>query len=156
MNNFLGRLKMYELEILDGDNLKQKRLVNLEVLARRERREQQKQERQEQEQIKQQSLVEVRRKSYIKGWWIANILPEDWRGELEVLRYELLVKKKRNVLINFITVVHLLDMFKAHLQIKLENIWFFNKEVSSLEPLTKGELKTNNHRVTVSFFDFKS
>jgi hypothetical protein len=47
-------------------------------------------------------------------------------------------------------------MFKAHLQIKLENIWFFNKEVSSLEPLTKGELKTNNHRVTVSFFDFKS
>ena len=100
--------------------------------------------------------LKLRRKSYIKDWWLVNIFPEDWRGELEVLRYELFVKKKRNVLINFITIVHLLDMFKAHLQIKLENIWFFNKEASSLKPLTKGELKTNNHRVTVSFFDFKS
>lgn len=60
--------------------------------------------------------------------WLAHALPEDWCGELEALRYQLLIKQKRsNWFVRFITIKCLLEMLWAYLQIKVENIWLSNK-----------------------------
>ena len=90
----------------------------------------------------QQSSVEIRRQSHIKGW-LAKILPEEWRGELEALRYRWLAKKKRHkVLVNFITGICLLGMLKAYLQIKVENVWLLKKRAR----LQKLAVKTKKKR----------
>ncbi len=110
--------------------------------------------------MNQQPPVEIQESHILKGR-LVNRLPEDWRADLEALRHHLVTRKKQpKFLVNLITIIHLLDMLKAHIQIKLENISLFsknkNKEVCSPKLLTGGDLKTNNHRATVSFFDFKS
>jgi len=75
---------------------------------------------------KQQSLAAIRRQSHIKGW-LAKILPEDWRGELEALRRRWLAKKRHKVLVDFMTGICLLGMLKAYLQIKVENVWLLRR-----------------------------
>jgi hypothetical protein len=75
----------------------------------------------------QNSSVEIKQKSHIKGW-LPNTLPEEWRGELEALRYCWLEEGKPEVWIVIITGFNLLIMFKAYLQIKVENIWLFKRK----------------------------
>lgn len=69
----------------------------------------------------QKSSVEIKQKSHIKGW-VTHILPEDWCGELEALRYEWFKADIPEPWIEIMTSFNLLTMFKADLQIKVENI----------------------------------
>ncbi|GAB1544596.1 hypothetical protein NUACC21_72720 [Scytonema sp. NUACC21] len=62
-------------------------------------------------------------RSYIITGWIACVLPEDWRGNLETLRYELISANQSKWYIRFITVTTLLDMLCGGIQIKLENLY---------------------------------
>ncbi|WP_407890484.1 hypothetical protein [Scytonema sp. NUACC26] len=75
----------------------------------------------------QKSSVEIKQKSHIKGW-VTNIIPEDWCGELEVLRYTWFQQDKGEFWIEIMTRFHLLTMFKACLQIKVENKWLFKRK----------------------------
>ncbi|MEJ6487850.1 hypothetical protein N0Y54_42665 [Nostoc punctiforme UO1] len=71
--------------------------------------------------------VEIRQKSHIKGW-LSNILSEEWRAELEALRYRWFTEEKPELWIKIMTGFHLLDMLKGYFQIKLENRWLFKRK----------------------------
>jgi len=67
------------------------------------------------------------RKRSSKGYvrWLAKVLPEEWRGELEALRHRWRRQRHPKFLIELRTVLCLLDMLKAFIQIKVENTMFF-------------------------------
>ncbi len=73
--------------------------------------------------------VEIKQKSHIKGW-PSKILLEEWRGELEALRYGWLKEDKPELWIKIMTGFCLLVFVKAYLQIKVENIWLPKKKQS--------------------------
>ncbi|BAY96055.1 hypothetical protein NIES3275_81320 (plasmid) [Microchaete diplosiphon NIES-3275] len=74
-----------------------------------------------QKQRNRQRLVEL------KGF-LASLLPEDWQADLNDWRYQQLVQKKKPKLwVNIMTGFHLLGMFKAYLQIQVENMWPYKR-----------------------------
>lgn len=77
----------------------------------------------------QNSSVEIQQKSHIKGW-PSKILPEGWRRDLQDLRYTWLLEGKPELWIKIMTGFRLLEMLKAYLQIKVENIWLPKKKRS--------------------------
>jgi len=63
---------------------------------------------------------------HIKGW-VTKVLPEEWCGEIEALRRRWYDQHKGEFWIEIMTSFHLHAMFKAYLQIKVENIWLSKK-----------------------------
>jgi WD40 repeat protein len=63
-------------------------------------------------------------KSYIITGWVICVLPEDWRGDLEALRYELIAANKPKFYVRFITVTTLLDMLYGGIRVKLQNLYY--------------------------------
>ena len=79
--------------------------------------------------MERQKQAHAHQESHIKGW-LSKILLEEWRGELEALRYEWLKEGKPELWIKIMTSFCLLGLLKAYLQIKVENIWLPKKKQS--------------------------
>ncbi|BAY28167.1 hypothetical protein NIES2100_79960 (plasmid) [Calothrix sp. NIES-2100] len=62
-----------------------------------------------------------------KGYmpWLRKVLPQDWWGELEALRHKWRKQGQSKLWIRVMTHIHLLDMLKGYVQIKIENAKFF-------------------------------
>lgn len=78
---------------------------------------------------------------------LVHILPEDWRGNLEALRYELIAAKKSRWHIRFITAVVLLDMLRGSIRIKLDNLYSdeFGMAAISSRTITDNKKILKNH-----------
>jgi hypothetical protein len=80
--------------------------------------------------INRQRLAEQQENHILKGF-LASLLREEWRADLNDWRYQQLVRKKKSkLLVNMMTGLKLLEMFKAYLQIQVENIWPYKRNQS--------------------------
>ncbi len=59
---------------------------------------------------------------YIMTGFVIKILPEDWIGNLEALRYELIKAKQLRWRIRILTIKALLQMIWAGIKIKIEDL----------------------------------
>ena len=70
-----------------------------------------------------------RQKSYITGW-TCKILPEEYLGELEALRYRWFKEGKSELWIKIMTGFHFLYILKSELQKKVDDMWLPSKKRS--------------------------
>jgi len=74
--------------------------------------------------LKGKQIKQKEQRSYTLTDKLVHILPEEYRADLNTLHYRLLIKQKHpKWLVQILTIMCLLDMFRGWLQIKLENIW---------------------------------
>lgn len=85
--------------------------------------------------------------SYIITGWIIFVLPEDWRSDLEALRYELIAASKPKLYVRFLTVTTLLDMLYGGIRVKLQNLYYGNDlmAVTGRRYITENKDKSVNH-----------
>ncbi|MEA5622799.1 WD40 repeat domain-containing protein [Nostoc sp. UHCC 0251] len=77
-------------------------------------------------QSKRQKNTSNTQNSYIITGWVICVLPEDWRGDLEALRYELIAANKPKFYVRFITATTLIDMLFGGIRVKLHNLYYGN------------------------------
>lgn len=75
------------------------------------------------QQSKQHNKTSNTQSNYIITGWVVCVLPEDWRGNLEALRYELITAKNPTWYVRFITVTTLLDMLFGGIRVKWQNFY---------------------------------
>jgi WD40 repeat protein len=86
--------------------------------------------------------------SYIITGWVVYVLPEDWRGNLEALRCELISANKPDLHIKIITVITLLDMVFGGIRVKLHNFYDGNNFMAAIgrRSITNGKDRLANHK----------
>uniref|UniRef100_UPI0039E0B7DB WD40 repeat domain-containing protein n=1 Tax=Anabaena sp. CCY 9910 TaxID=3103870 RepID=UPI0039E0B7DB len=77
-------------------------------------------------QSKQHNNTSNTQTSYIITGWVVCVIPEDWRSDLEALRYELITAKNPTWYVRFITVTTLVDMLFGGIRVKLHNFYYGN------------------------------
>ncbi len=86
--------------------------------------------------------------SYIITGWIVCVLPEDWLGNLEALRYELMAAEKPTSYIRFMTVITLLDMLCGGIRVKLQDLYDGNDFMAVIgrRSISDSKDKLANHK----------
>ncbi|MHC5855259.1 hypothetical protein [Nostoc sp.] len=79
--------------------------------------------------LKQMLVRKRKRREISKGYirWLAKVLPEDWHAELEALRHKWHKQRRPKFWIRLMTGIHVVDLLKAYVQIKMQNAKLFLK-----------------------------